>query len=97
MRRYHRGRPPKNKGLSFPVDPPSVDEIVAAMRATSNKADGARLRVLIIVHWRAGLQISEALDLAEIHLDGTRGALTVRTGKAGNDARSAWTGGRRPS
>ena len=29
------------------------------MRATSNNADGARLRALIIVLWRAGLRISE--------------------------------------
>jgi hypothetical protein len=30
---YHRGRPPKNKGLRFPADPPRVEEIVAVMRA----------------------------------------------------------------
>jgi integrase-like protein len=53
------------------------------MRATSNNADGARLRALIIVLWRAGLRISEALDLAETDLDRARGALTVRRGKGG--------------
>ena len=61
---YHQGRPPKNKGIRFPADPPPVEEIIAVMRATSNNADGARLRALIIVLWRAGLRISEALDLA---------------------------------
>ena len=55
---YHQGRPPKNKGLRFPADPPPVEEIIAVMRATSNNADGARLRALIIVLWRAGLRIS---------------------------------------
>ena len=69
---YHQGRPPKNKGLRFPADPPPVEEIIAVMRATSNNADGARLRALIIVLWRAGLRISEALDLAETDLDRAR-------------------------
>jgi site-specific recombinase XerD len=80
---YHRGRPPKNKGLRFPSDPPTVDEIIAVMRASGNGADGARLRALIVVLWRARLRISEALDLAETDLDRTRGALTVRRGKGG--------------
>jgi integrase len=80
---YHRGRPPKNKGRRFPADPPTVEEIVAVMRATGDRADGARLRALIVVLWRAGLRISEALDLAETDLDRARGALTVRRGKGG--------------
>lgn len=80
---YHQGRPPKNKGIRFPADPPPVEEIIAVMRAPSNNADGARLRALIIVLWRAGLRISEALDLAETDLDRPRGALTVRRGKGG--------------
>ena len=80
---YHQGRPPKNKGLRFPADPPPVDEIIAVMRAAGNGADGARLRALIVVLWRAGLRISEALDLAETDLDRTRGALIIRRGKGG--------------
>ena len=27
---YHTGRPPRNKGMRYPADPPTVDEIVAA-------------------------------------------------------------------
>ena len=83
MPRYHQGRPPKNKGLRFPADPPTVEEIVAVMRATGNGVDGARLRALIVVLWRAGLRISEALDLAETDLDRSRGAVVVRAGKGG--------------
>jgi hypothetical protein len=26
---YHAGRPPGNKGMRYPADPPTVDEIVA--------------------------------------------------------------------
>ena len=93
---YHRGRPPKNKGLRFPADPPPVEEIIAVMRATGSGPDGARLRALIVLLWRAGLRISEALDLAETDLDRPRGALTVRRGKGGRRRevgmdRWAWT------
>jgi site-specific recombinase XerD len=80
---YHQGRPPKNKGQRFPADPPPVEEIIAVMRAAGNGPDGARLRALIIVLWRAGLRISEALDLAETDLDRSRGAVLVRAGKGG--------------
>jgi hypothetical protein len=38
---YHQGRPPKNKGLTFPTDPPPIEEIIAVIRATSNNADGS--------------------------------------------------------
>jgi hypothetical protein len=29
---YHAGRPPRNKGLRYPADPPRVEEIIAVMR-----------------------------------------------------------------
>jgi hypothetical protein len=29
---YHAGRPPRNKGMRYPADPPTVEEIVAVMR-----------------------------------------------------------------
>ena len=80
---HHRGRAPRNRGLRFPADPPTVDEIIAGMRATGDGPDGARLRALIVALWRAGLQISEALDLAETDLDRSHGAVLVRAGKSG--------------
>jgi hypothetical protein len=54
---YHRGRPPRNNGEQYPADPPTVEEIVAVMRTIGDGADGARLRSLIILLWRAGLRI----------------------------------------
>jgi site-specific recombinase XerD len=69
--------------LRYPADPPTVEEIVAVMRSAGNRADGARLRALIVILWRAGLRISEALALAETDLDQTRGAVLVRRGKGG--------------
>ena len=53
------------------------------MRAAGAGADGARLRALIVILWRAGLRIGEALALAETDLDASRGAVLVRRGKGG--------------
>ena len=46
-------------------------------------AHGRRLRGLIVILWRAGLRIQEALALAEADLDQRRGAVLVRRGKGG--------------
>lgn len=78
---YHQGRPPRNKGRRYPPDPPTVDEIVAVMSAAGDSPDGIRLRALIVVLWRSGLRISEALALSESDLDLDRGAILVRHGK----------------
>ena len=80
---FHEGRAPRNKGRRYPADPPTVEEIIAVMRAAGNHADGARLRALIVILWRAGLRIGEAVALAETDLDAARGAVLVRAGKGG--------------
>ena len=93
---FHRGVAPRNKGLRYPPDPPTVEEIIAVMRAAGDAPDGVRLRGVIIVLWRAGLRISEALALNETDLDAGRGSLVIRRGKGdkrrevGMD-RWAWT------
>jgi hypothetical protein len=53
---FHAGRPPRNKGLRYPADPPKVEEIIAVMRAAGDSAHGRRLRGLIVILWRAGLR-----------------------------------------
>ena len=53
------------------------------MRAAGDDSEGTRLRGLIVVLWRAGLRVSEALALAESDLDAGRGAILVRHGKGG--------------
>src|SRR5829696_720663 len=78
---FHAGRPPRNKGIRYPADPPTVEEIVAVMRTASDGVHGRRLRGLIVVLWRAGLRIDEALSLAEPDLDHRRGSLLIRRGK----------------
>ena len=80
---FHAGRPPRNKGLRYPADPPKVEEIISVMRTAGDAPHGRRLRGLIVVLWRAGLRIQEALAIAEADLDRGRGALLVRHGKGG--------------
>ena len=80
---YHHGRPPRNKGRRYPAEPPRVEEIVAVMRQAGPGVGGDRVRGLIVVLWRAGLRIGEALELAEADLDSGRGSLLVRRGKGG--------------
>jgi site-specific recombinase XerD len=82
---HHCGRAPRNKGVRYPADPPTVEEIILVMRYAGDRAHGLRLRGLIVVLWRAGLRISEALALTESDLDEARGAILVRHGK--NDKR----------
>jgi site-specific recombinase XerD len=80
---YHAGRPPRNKGMRYPADPPTVDEIAAVMRHASDDRHGWRLRAMIVVLWRAGLRVQEALALTEHDLDQRRGSILVRSGKGG--------------
>ena len=55
------------------------------MRQAGDNRHGHRLCALIVVLWRAGLRIREALSLAETDLDQRRGSILVRHGK--NDRR----------
>ena len=53
------------------------------MRTAGESAHGQRIRALVVILWRAGLRISEALALHESDLDRSRGAVLVRRGKGG--------------
>jgi integrase len=87
---YHKGRAPVTKGRHLPPDPPSVIEIVELLeackphrRGRSAELSALRLRTLIIILWRTGMRISEALALEERDLNRTDLAITVRRGKGG--------------
>ena len=80
---FHAGRPPRNEGMRYPADPPTIEEIVTVMRHAGDGVHGRRLRGLIVVLWRAGLRICEALALAGADLDPRRGSLLVRRGTGG--------------
>jgi integrase len=71
------------------------------MRQAGHTRYGYRRNALIVVLWRAGLRIQEALSLAETDLDQRRGSILVRRGK--NDRRRevgmdawAWSACRSP-
>jgi integrase len=80
---HHLGRIPRNKGQRYPADPPRTGEIVAVMRHAGENLHGDRVRALIVILWRAGLRIQEALSLTELDLDPRRGSVLVRCGKGG--------------
>src|SRR5215207_11658536 len=86
---YHAGRPPRNKGMRYPADPPTVEEIIAVMRRAPDDRHGARLRPMIVVLWRAGPRVQEALALGGA--TSTRGGGRCSSAKArvAADGRSA--------
>jgi len=80
---YPAGRPPRNKGLRYPPDAPTVEEIVAVMRQAGDGVHGARMRALIALLWRTGLRINEALTVTEHDLEPRAGSVLVRHGQGG--------------
>ena len=82
---FRAGIAPRKKGQRCPADPPTVDEIVAVMRQADHDRHGRRISALIVVLWRAGLRINEALSLTLTDLDRRRGSILIRHGK--NDRR----------
>jgi hypothetical protein len=90
---FHAGHPPRNKGLRYPTDPPTVEEIVAVMRiARRRTARPAAARAGRVVLWRAGLRIDEALALREPDLERRRGSSLSPRAKE-DDVASGWTTG----
>jgi integrase len=69
--------------MLYPADPPTVEEIVCVMRHASEDPHGRRLRAMIVMLWRGGLRVQEALALSEHDLDPRRGSVLVRCGKGG--------------
>jgi hypothetical protein len=90
---FHAGRPPRNKGMRYPADPPTIEEIVTVMRRAGDRVHGHRLRGLIVVLWRARAQLRGARAHRGRPGPAPRlAAGTTRQGRAGA-ARSAWTTG----
>lgn len=75
------GMHPPNYGKTYPAEPLSRDEIHRLLRACGRGNAGARNRAAIVVMWRAGLRIAEALALHPKDLDLELGTVTVLHGK----------------
>jgi len=75
-----------NAGKTYPAEILTADEVRALIRACSHRAPtGIRNRALIVVLYRAGLRVSEALALRPKDVDLEAGTVTVLHGK--NDRR----------
>lgn len=78
---------PANKGLKLPAEPLTPDEVKSLIRACSKRAPtGIRNRALIVVLYRAGLRVSEALAIMPKDLDAANSTIRVLHGK-GDKAR----------
>ena len=97
---------PANKGRKLPPEPLTAEEVKGLIRACSKRAStGVRNRALIVVLYRAGLRISEALALLPKDLDAQASTIRVLHGKgdhdrvvgldagAGQSCNSGWTAG----
>ena len=77
---------PANKGRKLPPEPLNSDEAKALIRACSKRAaTGVRNRAMIVVLYRAGLRISEALALYPKDLNAQAGMIRVLHGKGNHD------------
>ncbi len=85
-----------NKGVKFPVETLTEEEVGNMLKACSKGATGIRNQALLVALYRGGLRVSEALALYPKDLDRTHCTLKVLHGK-GDKARvagldpGAWT------
>jgi site-specific recombinase XerD len=85
---YLAGRRPSTKGRRFTPDPYHVEDLVKLLNAITpqrpgplGEASAERLRALVIVMWRTGMRISEALALEERDLERRNLTMVIRHGK----------------
>ena len=90
---YHAGRPPRNKGMLYPADPPTVEEIVCVMRHASEDAHGSRLRAMIVMLWRGGYAFMRLLYSESRTSTRSAARCSCAMARAGADVRSGWTRG----
>lgn len=80
---YRRGESPPNKGKRFPATPPTEAEVLRMLECCGVGKFGERNRALIVLLWRTGLRISEALALKPYHVNLAELTVTVECGKGG--------------
>ena len=75
-------------GRKFPAEPLTQTEVLALLKACSNRAPtGIRNRALIATLYRAGLRVGEATALLPRDFDAAAGTLLVRHGKGDRSRR----------
>lgn len=79
---YHAGRRPANARRTYPAEVLTAEEVRGLVRACSNRAPtGVRNRALIVLLYRGGLRLAEALALLPKDVDAGASAVTVLHGK----------------
>lgn len=78
---YRQGQRPGNYGQKLPPEPLTRDEIERLLRHMGRGPCGHRNRALIVLLWRSGLRIAEALALYPKDIDRYAGTVTVLSGK----------------
>lgn len=79
---YRLGRAPANKGGRYPAEVLTGDEMLALLEAFPERTQfGVRQRALVVVMWRAGLRVAEALALMPKDVDLETGVIVVLLGK----------------
>lgn len=79
---YRLGMEPANKGKKYPAEILTRDEVGQLLTACSRRGNaGVRNQALIIVLWRAGLRVAEALALEPKDVDLGGGEITILHGK----------------
>ncbi len=78
---YRKGQRPGNYGKTFPPEPLTRNEIERLLRQLGRGPCGHRNRALVVLLWRSGLRISEALALFPKDVDREAGTVTVLRGK----------------
>lgn len=80
-RNVHRVMP-CTRGQRYPVEVLTSEEAQSLIAACGARSpSGIRNRALLVVMWRAGLRVQEALDLRVRDIDFERGTINVRHGK----------------
>lgn len=87
-----KGEVSKVKGITFPKESYTKEEIEALLSACSYSLTGKRNKALIYVMWQSGLRVSEVLALDPRDIDFTHKKINVRHGK-GNKQRTVVAGG----
>jgi site-specific recombinase XerD len=79
---YRLGMKPANAGQKYPAEVLTRKEVEQLLAACSRRGPtGIRNRALIVVMWRAGLRVAEALALRVKDVDLETGTITVLHGK----------------
>lgn len=81
---YAKGRPNKYKGQRFYADTYTREEVFALVEGCNCGLSGLRDRALIVLLYRTGLRINEALTLRVPDVDFERGQIRVRGTKTKN-------------